>query len=416
VNLDPLFDPAVVQQPFDYYRDLRTTRPVHEVVPGTFLVTRMDLIQEVVAQPDLYSSAVTEFLHKGDWRVPSLRSFVPGDMADLEETPVILATADPPDHERQRRVLTKQFSQQRIRSMEPAFRRLVVEALAGADDRFDWMSTVAEPLPMVMVTRILGLPDEHASNLKTLGYAMVERIGGFAGEERIAQLETEAVAGIEPVLNAYAEARGGSTAYGDGVLTTVAQAVEDGELSDVEALGILTILIAAGGESTTSLLGTAVRILAERPDLQARLRRNPELVPGFVEEALRYDPPFRGHYRVSTRDAVLGDQTVPAGSHLLLMWPAANRDASAFEAAEEIRLDRPSPRSHVGFGWGIHLCIGAPLARLEANVAIDALLGATASFGLDEHAPALRYHPSLLVRRLTALPLVLERAGATSRP
>jgi cytochrome P450 family 144 len=417
MTVDPLFDPEVVQQPFDYYGELRANHPVHEVVPGTFLVTRMDLIHHVVAHPDIFSSAATEFLHKGDWQVPSLRSAVPDDLAELDETPVVLATADPPDHERQRRVLAKTFSQQNIRALEPAVRELVDHALSSVepDGGLEWMHHIAEPLPMVMVTRLLGLPDEQATNLKTLGYAMVERIGGFATEARIAELDAASLTGIEPVLNAYMEARGGSVAADDGIIATVAQAVEREELSDVEALGIFMILIAAGGESTTSLLGTAVKILAERPDLQDELRANADLIPSFVEEALRFDPPFRGHYRVTTCETLLAGETIAAGSHLLLMWPAANRDPSAFDTPDDIRLDRDNPRSHVGFGWGIHLCIGAPLARLEARVAIESLLSATRHFRLDEHVRLLSYHPSLLVRRLTALPLTLEVANASSR-
>jgi cytochrome P450 len=131
-------------------------------------------------------------------------------------------------------------------------------------------------------------------------------------------------------------------------------------------------------------------------------------VPNFVEEALRYDPPFRGHYRVVTRDTELGGMPLPAGSHLVLVWPAANRDPAVYEDAGEIRLDRPNPRHHVGFGWGIHLCLGAPLARVEAKVAIETLLTRTRRFRLDPDRLPLRYHPSLMVRRLASLPLVLE--------
>jgi len=409
-DIDALFDRGVVQDPFDYYAQLRDDDPVHEVVPGAFIVTRMDLIQAVVADTSVYSSTAPGFLHLGDQLRPGLRPILPGADSLDGAVPGIIATADPPDHERQRRVLAKHFTTTAIRAMEPGFRALVHGALERVrdDGRIEWMGDVAEPLPMVMVTRLLGLSDDDAPALKRLGYGMVERIGGFVPEPRMQELDVDGIADMAPLLNAYVQARGGSAVSGDGIIATIARVVDNAELDDVEALGILTVLVAAGGESTTSLLGTAVRIVAEHPEVQERLRSNSDLIPAFVEEALRYDPPFRGHYRVTTEDTVLDRTKIPAGSHVVLMWPAANRDEHVYDHADDVRLDRPNARYHVGFGWGIHLCIGAPLARLEARVALEELLGATRRVRLD--ADALTYHPSLLVRRLEALPLVLDRA------
>jgi cytochrome P450 len=408
-DMDLLFEPDVVQDPHEYYRKLRQNDPVHEVAgTGTFLVTRMDLIHDVVGDVETFSSRSVEFLHKGDWAAPGLRPAATGYSSEIAGGAI--ATADPPDHERQRKVVARMLSTDGMRAMEPEFGALVADALSdiGPDGHLEWMSRVAEPLPMVMVARILGLPDAWAPELKMQGYAMVERIGGFAPEDRIPQLEDQGINGLTPVLEAYTRAKEGGTLYAHGLIGTVAQEVNRGELTDLEALGILSVLIAAGGESTTSLTGTAVRILAERPELQEELRRHPSLVPTFVEEALRYDPPFRGHYRVVTRDTELGGKPVPAGSHLVLVWPAANRDEAVYDQPAEIRLDRRNPRYHVGFGCGIHLCVGAPLARVEAKVAIEALLARTRRFSIDaDHLP-LRYHPSLLVRRLASLPLVLE--------
>jgi cytochrome P450 len=272
------------------------------------------------------------------------------------------------------------------------------------------MSRVAEPLPMVMVARVLGLPDEVAPALKAQGYAMVERISGFVPEDRIKPLEDEGVNGLAPVIDAYLRAKEGEAAREDGLIGIVKRAVDDGELTDLEAFGILSVIIAAGGESTTSLIGTAARILAQQPDLQATLRGDRSLLPGFIEEALRYDAPFRGHYRVTTCDTELNGTPIPAGSHVLLAWPSANRDEAAYEQPNEVRLDRARPRGHVGFGWGIHLCVGAPLARVEATVAIDELLTRTRHFQLDRDQLPLRYHPSLVIRRLEALPLVMDQA------
>jgi cytochrome P450 len=408
-EIDLLFEPGVVQDPHEYYRNLRESDPVHEVAgTGTFLVTRMDLIHDVVGQTETFSSRSVEFLHKGDWAAPGLRPAATGYSSEVAGGAI--ATADPPDHGRQRKVVARKLSTDSVRAMEPEFRVLVADALSdiGPDGHLEWMSRVAEPLPMAMVARILGLPDALAPELKKQGYAMVERISGFVPEDRIQRLEAEGINGLTSVLEAYVHAKEGSNLYRDGLIGIVAHAVNIGELNDLEALGILSVLIAAGGESTTSLTGTAVRILAERPDLQDKLRGRPSLVPNFVEEALRYDPPFRGHYRVVTRDTELGGKLLPAGSHLVLVWPAANRDEGVYEQPAEIRLDRPNPRYHVGFGWGIHLCVGAPLARVEAKVAIEALLARTRRFFIDTDQLPLRYHPSLLVRRLASLPLVLE--------
>jgi cytochrome P450 len=412
VDVDPLFDADVVQDPHDYYRQLREHEPVHEIAgTGTFLVTRMDLVHDVVARTDEFSSVSAQFLHRGDWERPGLRPPTSASSADLGGG--VLAAADPPAHTRQRKVVARKLSTTGMRALEPQFRALVVDALSDVDEdgRFEWMGRVAEPLPMVMVARILGLPDASAPALKKQGYAMVERISGFVPEDRIAELEDNGINGLAPVIDAYAEARQGSTAYDDGLIGVVARAVGDQELDDVEAMGMLGLIIAAGGESTTSLTGTAVRILAEQPALQEELRATPALVPTFIEEALRYDPPFRGHYRIATRDTELADTKVPAGSHLVLMWPAANRDDAVFDRPDEVRLDRPNPRNHVGFGWGIHLCVGAPLARIEATVAVETLLARTWHFRVDPDQLSLRYHPSLMVRRLVTLPLVLQPPG-----
>jgi cytochrome P450 len=293
--------------------------------------------------------------------------------------------------------------------MEPQFRALVDDTLdaALAAGRMDWMDQLAEPLPMIMVARILGLPDELAPRLKAQGYASIEAISGFVSDERLGQLG-ETMIDVGPLAEAYQAARTAERRDTGTLVGVCAQAALDGELDDTEAVSILFLLVAAGGESTTSLTGTAAYILAERPDLQDRLRSEPQLIPTFVEEACRIDPPFRGHYRHVLTDAELGGVKIPAGSTLVLAWTAANRDADAFPHPDDIDLERPNPRHHVGFGWGIHLCVGAPLARIEAKVALERLLARTTSFTVDPAGLPLRHHLSLMVRRLVTLPLILE--------
>ena len=137
---------------------------------------------------------------------------------------------------------------------------------------------------------------------------------------------------------------------------------------------MMITLFAAGGESTASLLGSAAWILATRPDIQQQVRENPELLGAFIEETLRYEPPFRGHYRHVIVDTALCGTDLPAGSHLLLLWGAANRDPAHFEAPDDFRSTAPGRKGHIAFGKGAHFCVGAALARLEARIGATPLL------------------------------------------
>jgi cytochrome P450 len=169
----------------------------------------------------------------------------------------------------------------------------------------------------------------------------------------------------------------------------------------------LVILLGAGGESTASLIGNCVRRLAEDDDVEAALRADRSLVERFVEEVLRLESPFKGHFRTVRRPAALGGVELAAGDTLLLMWSSANRDATHFEGADALRLDREHPRDHLGFGRGIHHCVGAPLARREARVAVDAILDASTKLALDPMSPP-RYVNSCFVRRHDALAVTLH--------
>jgi hypothetical protein len=173
----------------------------------------------------------------------------------------------------------------------------------------------------------------------------------------------------------------------------------------VTAQVMMITLFSAGGESTASLIGSAAWLLTVHTDAQQQVRGRPELLGAFLEEALRFEPPFRGHYRHVVNDTVLCGVELAAGSRLLLLWGSANRDPSHFEDPDLFRIDRPAGKSHITFGKGTHFCVGAALARLEAKAVLGQLLKRTSHI---EAADTGRWLPSLLVRRLERLKLVCE--------
>jgi cytochrome P450 len=180
-------------------------------------------------------------------------------------------------------------------------------------------------------------------------------------------------------------------------------------LTRAQASFTLMILLGAGGETTTSLIGNAIRILAERPAMQAEVRAHPELVPIVLEETLRFESPFRFHPRLATRPTTLGGVDIHDRAMVALCWAAANRDEREFVRPDAFDIERPNPRHHMGFGRGIHFCVGAPLARLEARVVLARLLERTREFALDATAPP-RWVDSVWVRRHERLPIAVDPA------
>jgi cytochrome P450 len=254
---------------------------------------------------------------------------------------------------------------------------------------------VASPVPVRVISRILGLPERDADRLVRWSDLAVELLGGLADTDRLEVIFGE-IAGFMVYLGERLD--DGSA----GVIGDVRGAVEDGQLTRDEAIGLLAQLVAAGTESTTSLLGSSVRIMACDEELQSQLRADPSLIDDLIDESLRLESPFRGHFRVATCDATLGGTRIPAGGRLMLLWGAANRDPRRYEEPERFELGRPSGKGHLGFGRGIHFCLGAHLARLETQRTMERLLQLTTDVRLAaDHEDS--YHPSLLIRRLERL-------------
>ncbi|MCV7445763.1 cytochrome P450 [Mycobacterium paraense] len=395
-----LLGAEALQDPYPTYDRMRAEAPVQRIGDSVFYaVCGWDALQEAVERVDDFSSNLTATLVFHDDG-----TVTPFDMGPAGGAAHALATADDPTHALHRKILLPHLSAKRVRIIQE-FATRTAERLWDEnlrDGQIEWMSAVANRLPMMVVARLLGLPDDDVDRLIRLGYATTTLLDGVVTPE---QLEAAFAAALE--LSGYVtehfEKASGTNEY--GLMADLAARCASGELEQLPALGIMLTLFSAAGESTASLLGSAAWILADRPVIQQRLRENPELLTAFIEETLRLESPFRGHYRHVWRDTTLAGVDLPADSHLLLMWGAANRDPAHFKAPNEFRLDRTSAKGHLAFGKGLHFCVGAALARLEAQVVLRKLLERTAWI---EATDVGEWLPSILVRRRKWLRLTVR--------
>jgi cytochrome P450 family 144 len=265
----------------------------------------------------------------------------------------------------------------------------------------DFMADIGNVVPITMISRLIGFRGSDLDLLLRAAFDSTAALGAMLSLEDLHEL----VARIGEVQAWIADQLATAVQQpGDDILGSIARGIDAGAFGDQEGINILHTLLSAGGESTTSLLGNAVRLLAEHPDLQEQLRQDPQLIPTFVEEALRLESPFRCHMRTALVDAVLGTVDIPAGSTVLMMWGAANRDPAEFECSDQVDLERRVPRRHVAFGRGIHFCVGAPLARLELRIALPLLLERLPGLRRADDEP-LAYDPIFFARGLARLRL-----------
>lgn len=395
-----LFDAGSIQDPYPLYERMRSAGPVRRVADSDFyVVCGWEAVNEAIGRTADFSSNLTATMtYTPDG---SVQAFT---MDGLGGPTQVLATADDPLHAVHRKLLVRHLAAKRIRAIEQftaaAADRLWRQGLR--DGQIEWMGAVANRLPMMVVAELIGIPDADIAQLVQWGYAATQLLEGLVSRE---QLDAAGVALLE--LNGYITDcfRRAVAAPQANLLGELSTACTSGEIDTIAAQVMMVTLFAAGGESTASLLGSAAWILATRSDIQRRLRENPDLLGPFIEETLRYEPPFRGHYRHVRTDTSLAGVDLPADSHLMLMWGAANRDPTHFEDPAQFRFDRPGAKGHLSFGRGVHFCVGAALARLEAQIVLRLLLDHTTEIEAADVGPWL---PSLLVRRLEHLELLIR--------
>ncbi len=410
-------DPETLECPYPFYAALHAEAPVWEA-PGMafFVVSSYDLLQEVVHDPETYSSAMAV----GNAATPGRSGG--GDDAELDQlrrtfgrasVPTLLA-ADPPYHRRYRSLVDKALAPRRIMGMEGYVREIVTDLIDGFIDegKANFTKQFADELPMAVIADQIGVP---RSELREFKRRADFAIGGI--ERTIPPEEERAVlrAGIE--LQEYFLERAEQRRQDpqDDMLTTLVTAeleTDDGSrpLNDDEILSILQQLQVAGKETTAHLIGSAMLLLIENPDQLASVQADPSLITNMAEEALRVESPVRALFRTTTRAVTLGGVDLPEQTRVMLLYAAANRDECTFANAGQFDVNRENAPRHVAFSAGPHYCIGAALARLEIRVAFEEVLGRMTNFRLDPDYPTPNHVPSFILRGLNDLHILFDRA------
>ncbi|MFF2846293.1 cytochrome P450 [Streptomyces sp. NPDC058001] len=409
-------DEELVTDPYPYFDALRARCPVqrenhHDVV----MVTGYEEAVQIYNDTDTYSSCVSVTGPFPGFPVP----LEGDDVSDLieahrDELPMSdqLPTMDPPTHTDHRALLMRLITPKRLKENEASMGRLadgLVDAFLTEGDG-EFIDGFAGPFTLLVITDLLGIPEEDRAEIaEALRHGPPSGAGiGSTGEGSLAHTPLEYLYGR---VTRYIEDRRRSPR--EDVLTGLATATfPDGRVPEVaDTVRVAANLFAAGQETTVRLLGSALKVIAERPDVQRRLRAEPERIPAFVEEVLRIESPVKGDFRLSRVPSTVGGADLPAGTTLMVLNSAANRDPRQFDDPGDFDMDRANVRRHLAFGRGAHTCPGAPLARAEARVAIERLLDRTTDIRLaeDKHGPEdarrFRYVPTFILRGLTRLHL-----------
>lgn len=380
-----------------WYRTMRDTQPVaRDEKSGRWDVFRYQDVAAILADHRTFSS---------DFSV-----VMPAE-AELMEGNIL--AMDPPRHNRLRSLVSKAFTPAAIGRLEGRIAELTEELLDGVAGRtrIELVDDLAYPLPVTVIAEMLGVPAEDRPRFKEWADALLARDSADAADDRAARERAKQdLKRFSDYLQQHVtDRRARRQRGGQDLLSDLVAAEIDGErLDDQEIVGFATVLLIAGHITTTALLGNAIRCFDEHPEAQATLRADPDAMPVAIEEVLRYRSPFALTARVTATEVRLGDQAIPPKQMVGVWLLSANRDERQFPAPDAFRIDR-QPNAHLGFGRGVHFCLGAPLARLEARVALSILLRRYARIEVDPDHP-LEPYPDPAFNSLKTLHLRVEPA------
>jgi cytochrome P450 len=342
----------------------------------------------------------------------TLSSVQPAGMGFDEQTKLFgeaatMLGSDPPTQTRLRRLVSRDFTPRRIRELEPRIREIAKNLIdaAARKGEFDVMADLANPLPVMVISDLLGVPPEDYRQFKTWSDKIIEADNTLPGMPIPDEIKT-AFTELRSYFVREIDRRRKSP--GPDLVSALVAAHDEAEaLTADELLQFLVLLLLAGNETTTNLIGNGMLALGRNPDAMAALRSKPELMRGAIEEMLRYDGPVQSTFRTATKDTSVGGTPIAAGTGAFVILAAANRDPAQFKDPETFDITR-NPNEHMAFGDGIHFCIGAPLARLEGAIAIETALARFPHLRLKNPDAPLTYKGSYFLRGLSRLDMALE--------
>jgi cytochrome P450 len=381
------FAPATKENPYPAYAWLRAEHPVyHNERLGFYALSRFADVLAASRNPQDFSS--TQGI--GPERQPTSS----------------MISQDPPNHTRLRTLVSKAFTPKTIGLYEERVQQIVDELLDAVIDKssFDLVQDFAFPLPVIVIAEMLGVEAEHRASFKRWSDDVITVTGG--DKEAIARY-MKSWAEFKQFFSAKIEERRQEPR--EDLISALVQAQEDREaLSSNEILNFCLLLLVAGNETTTNLISNGAKALFDNFEQAQKLREHPELIQSMVEEALRYDAPIQGTFRTNNRELEINGVTIPKDSKIVLLWGSANHDESQFPNPDVFDIER-KPNGHMAFGMGIHVCLGAPLARLEARIATETILRRMRNIRLDPTGKYTRVDNPMF-RGLHHFPVLFDKA------
>jgi len=393
------FDPAFREDPYAVYARLREQDPVHQSPLGIWVLSRYADCASILRDPRASSDARNSDQYKAFEQQAALD---PDAQLFAETRPFLFM--DPPDHTRLRRLVSKAFTPRVVERLRPRVEAIVGELLDGVAERgeMDVIANLAYPLPVTVISEMLGVPPEDHERFKQWSSELAHSLDPqmTPNPELMQRQQAAADAFRDYFRGLLAERRAEPR---DDLLSALVQADEAGDtLTEEELLTTCILLLIAGHETTVNLIGNGLLALLRWPDEQRRLRDDPSLARSAVEELLRYDPPVQMTVRTALDDIAVGGHTIEKGVQAVVLLGSASRDPAEFAEPDRLDITRAENR-HIAFGLGIHFCLGAPLARVEGEIALREVLSRFAGLELAAERPV--YKPNIVLRGLESLPV-----------